>query len=155
METIIIELINFFKELIENKKLRNKKYLETIFNTKVSRCNNLINETHNDYISSLLKYIDYIESNEKLNKEIFMKLTSKIVKDMIASEQYRISLSVTTTTDKLNDKVNESFKFFFSQYESYISLINDYLQYKKIAFPQYMEFILVKKYVARTLLEED
>ena len=84
-----------------------------------------------------------------------MKLTSKIVKDMIASEQYRISLSVTTTTDKLNDKVNESFKFFFSQYESYISLINDYLQYKKIAFPQYMEFILVKKYVARTLLEED
>ena len=38
METIIIELINFFKELIENKKLRNKKYLETIFNTKVSRC---------------------------------------------------------------------------------------------------------------------
>lgn len=135
METIIIELINFFKELIENKKLRNKKYLETIFNTKVSRCNNLINETHNDYISSLLKYIDYIESNEKLNKEIFMKLTSKIVKDMIASEQYRISLSVTTTTDKLNDKVNESFKFFFSQYESYISLINDYLQYKKNSIP--------------------
>lgn len=135
METIIIELIYFFKELIENKKLRNKKYLETIFNTKVSRCNNLINETHNDYISSLLKYIDYIESNEKLNKEIFMKLTSKIVKDMIASEQYRISLSVTTTTDKLNDKVNESFKFFFNQYESYISLINDYLQYKKNSIP--------------------
>lgn len=31
METIIIELINFFKELIENKKLRNKKILRNYF----------------------------------------------------------------------------------------------------------------------------
>lgn len=123
-------LLDGLRDFMNDVKARDKSYMINVWESRVVHSKNLIDELHNNYIASFVKYQDYITTHSQIDKKVFSELLGEINKDAILSEEQRIRIRSISAELNLDKVVNKKVRRFLQAYKEYMLSIYAYIEMK-------------------------